>query len=835
MKSLGTKLAVISAIVLFGLMVTVGLWIDSRLTRSIKQQEADQALVHAHTLLASLQTLMLNGSGPLAREWLDRMKGTAGITEINVLRLDGREAFRDLDTLNAVNNHLGVLRFDREISIPDHEIEGPAPIKFLEASKGDVTFDRTIPHQLTVLLPIPGGAECAYCHGYDASPIRGILRLSLSSQGTTQRISKTREKLWMISAAIAFVVGVAFWLAVRLSVLSPIARLREAISSIGEGKRDVSLPVKRKDELGQVAKMFLHMQNSLVSSEERIRAVMDNVVDAVIMIDEHGKIESLNPAAERLFGYEHDELIGKNVKILAAEPHQSQHDQYIKNFIETGNSKFIGVVREVIGQTKDGITFHMDLGISHMVMGDRHYFVGIARDITSRKAHTVALKYQAMHDGLTDLPNRSLFYDRLEQGILIGQREDRQLALIVMDLDGFKEINDSYGHHVGDLVLQEVGRRLRTLLRESDTVARLGGDEFSVLMPSADEKVASAAAKKISAALANPIEVHEKKLYIGVSIGIALYPEHGEDTITLMQKADAAMYSAKKQSRGIEIYQIHQEHQYTRHWALVSELRDAIHSERLVLHYQPKIDLKHNNIYGVEALVRWNHPQQGTVVPEEFIPIAEQTGLIKPLTLWVLRKAMSQAQLWREAKWEVGVAINLSVRTLQDATFIDELEEILSRRNESIPLRIKLEITETSIMADSERFIQTLKRLANMGIRLSIDDFGIGYSSLSYLKQLPVDEIKIDKSFVLGMTNDEDSVVIVRSTIDLAHKLGLQVVAEGVESKAIYDLLSQLGCDAAQGYFISRPLPAEQLLAWANTGKWTRKLFKGKFNELTAS
>lgn len=819
MRSIGTRLALIISIILLLMMVMVVYWTDERLSRAITQQELEQAEIHSRTLLASLQTLMLNGNGTLTRQWLDRMKGTVGILNIEVLRRDGREAFRDLETIAAVNAYLGENRFYREPSPPSPENIVQPSAAFQQALNGQVAFEVNWEKSVTVMLPIPGEEVCLTCHGYENHLLRGILRLSLSNAKVAPRLKKMHEQLWLISFGVVILLGCALWLAIRFSVLRPIAALKKAITSVTEGKRDAKLPEIRKDELGIVAENFNRMQIALKHSEARIRAIMDNIVDAVIMIDEKGIIETINPAAERLFGYDAAELLGKNISVLIPKPHQDAHDHYIEKFLETGQAKIIDTVREVIGIRKDGHKFHMDLGISQMRVGERRYFVGIARDITSRKAHAAALKYQALHDGLTDLPNRSLLYDRLEQTILIGQREKRQLAIVVADLDGFKAINDRFGHHVGDLVLQEVAQRLRNNLRESDTVARLGGDEFAILLPGADDVIALSAVKKILAACDEPLLMRNEQLQVNASFGISLYPQDGDDGLTLMQKADVAMYHAKKNRTGVALYKPEFDIHQVRHWTLLNELKLAIEKEELMLYYQPKVELKQGQVFGVEALIRWNHPQHGIIMPEEFIPLAEQTGLIKPLTLWVLETALSQCKIWQDAAWEISIAINLSVRNLQDAAFIDEMHQILKQYSSS-QLRVKLEITETSIMAEPNRAIYVLNRLNNVGVRLSIDDFGIGYSSLAYLKQLPVDEIKIDKSFVSGMTHDEDSLVIVRSTIDLAHKLGLQVVAEGVENKAIYDKLVELGCDAVQGYYISRPLPAAELALWAKSGVW---------------
>lgn len=433
-----------------------------------------------------------------------------------------------------------------------------------------------------------------------------------------------------------------------------------------------------------------------------------------------------------------------------------------------------------------------------------------------------AIQHLAYYDTLTDLPNRSLLQDRLQQALLSARRDKKSLALLVMDLDRFKEINNVLGHSYGDLLLQQVGPRLREVLRESDTVARLGGDEFAVLLLSIDLDGAILTAEKILRHFTNPFVVDCLSLEVETSIGIALFPEHGEDANTLLRRADMAMYEAKQQSSGYAVYSPQHERHNSSHLILMGDLRHAIDRNELFLQYQPKIDLRTRSIIGVEALVRWQHPSRGIVPPDQFIPLSEQGGLIKPLTLWVLKAALSQCRAWRQAGLKLSVAVNLSARNLQDPQLPDQVAQLL-QANDLGPGWLHLEITESVIMADPTRAMEILNQLSKMEVRLAIDDFGTGYSSLGYLKKLPVDEIKIDKSFVKEMAVEKDDAMIVRSTIDLAHNLGLKVVAEGVETQGIYDRLIALGCDAAQGYHISRPLSPADFVGWRDHSPWTQK------------
>ena len=431
----------------------------------------------------------------------------------------------------------------------------------------------------------------------------------------------------------------------------------------------------------------------------------------------------------------------------------------------------------------------------------------------------LALEHQALYDELTDLPNRTLFHDRLQHAIRNSRRYGRSFAIILMDLDSFKEVNDTLGHDVGDLLLKEVGRRLKDTVRSADTVARLGGDEFVIILESLSEKYAEAVAEKIRKALDRAFALEGEVVDISASLGIALFPEHGIDAVTLIRRADMAMYVAKHEHSGFAIYSPAHEHGSRTDLAFKSELRQAIEHDQLMLYYQPKIDHVSGRVMGVEALVRWQHPKRGFLPPDFFITAAEQTGLIGALTRWVLDKAMKQCAALHRAGMPLSVAVNLSARNLHDKQLPNEIAQLLSTTGVA-PAYLVLEITETAVMDDAVFALEILQQLDQMGVTLAIDDFGTGYSSLAYLSRLPVDEIKIDKSFVMDMMTDKHAAVIVRSTIELAHNLGLKVVAEGVESQQLWETLTQWGCDAAQGYYISKPLPQDQLMAWLQTSVW---------------
>lgn len=436
-------------------------------------------------------------------------------------------------------------------------------------------------------------------------------------------------------------------------------------------------------------------------------------------------------------------------------------------------------------------------------------------------AETRALEYQARHDPLTSLPNRALLLERLHAEIHRTELERNAMALLIMDLDRFKEVNDTLGHHMGDRLLQEVGRRLTSVLRRTDMVARLGGDEFAIILPGAELSQVSMICRKIIAIMDKPIHIEDMYLRAGISIGVAICPEHGHDASLLMRRADIAMYDAKQHQNGYSIYAENKDQSSIRSLGLSTELREAIERDQLLLEYQPQVDMNTGKIACVEALVRWQHPGMGLIPPDEFISLAEQTGVIRPLTLWVIDHALAQTAFWKKAGLQLKLSINLSVRCLQDRQLPSQVEALLDKHGVD-PGAIVLEVTESAIMSDPITARRVMRRLSNMGFHMSIDDFGTGYSSLSYLKQLPVDEIKIDKSFVRKMDENENDAVIVRATIDLAHNLGLKVVAEGVESSQVWSEIQTLGCDSAQGYFIREPVKAEELARWMRSSEWDK-------------
>jgi diguanylate cyclase (GGDEF)-like protein len=425
-------------------------------------------------------------------------------------------------------------------------------------------------------------------------------------------------------------------------------------------------------------------------------------------------------------------------------------------------------------------------------------------------------EHQALSDALTGLPNRTMFHDLVQRTILAAQRKKKLVSVMLMDLDRFKEVNDTLGHHNGDLLLQRIAQRLQGVLRDGETIARLGGDEFAILIPDVPDRQACVhVAKRLLKTLEEPVVVGGLALQCEGSIGIAIYPDHGKQVEAIMRAADVAMYVTKEQRSGHEFYDaaLHEHRHDAGRLALVGELRRAMDEAELVLHYQPKVDLQSGKVKGVEALARWNHPERGLLSPDEFIPLAERSNLLRPMTVYLLDTALRQCNAWRARGLDVSVAVNLSMQNLLDLRLPNDIARLLTSWRLP-PGSLELEITESTIMSDHRRAMSILTRLNKMGVTLSIDDFGTGYSSLAYLQELPVSAVKIDKSFVLTMDSDPGNATIVQSTIDLGHNLGLKVIAEGVETERCYGALARMGCDYAQGFFLSKPLSPQKMGVW---------------------
>lgn len=558
---------------------------------------------------------------------------------------------------------------------------------------------------------------------------------------------------------------------------------------------------------------FKKIAKTLKISEMRFHSVSQLAIEGIYFADNKRIIISCNNAIMNIYGYRKDEILGKPFTILIAEQYRNSFLKGLERLQSTGESYIIGDTVELYGLRKDGTVFPLELSISVWKIDSETFYSCIIRNITERKQTDETVRRLAYYDTLTGLPNRILFHDRLSQVTSDERQKYKKFALLIIHIDRFKEINDTLGHQIGDVLLKQVSLRLCDLPKEEGIAARLGGDQFAVLLPDIDPPVAVRTAVMIIKRLEESIVLDKLTLDISASIGISLYPIHGEDADTLIRRAELAMYTAKRTESGWAIYSPRQDKSSPERLTLISELRHAIDQNQLFLLYQPKIELKTGTAIGAEALVRWRHPNLGIILPDQFIALAEHTGFIKQITLWVLKEAIRQSLSWQEKGFKLDIAVNLSAKNFQDHQFQDQIRSLLYVWKLT-PGILRFEITESTIMEDPELAIGVMMRLNKLGINFSIDDFGTGYSSLNYLKRLPVDEIKIDKSFVINMTTDEDDAVIVRSVIELGHNLGVKITAEGVENQETLDRLTSLGCDAAQGYFISYPISQEEITDW---------------------
>jgi diguanylate cyclase (GGDEF)-like protein len=518
-----------------------------------------------------------------------------------------------------------------------------------------------------------------------------------------------------------------------------------------------------------------------------------------------------------------DALAGKTSSRFVTPPSDAEDERYRRLFqvyVPVGTStdvagvlevnfRFLSLARAIEADTRQ---MYLLLAASFLLLYGALLPI-VARASSRLRRQAVENEYLALHDHLTGLPNRLLFSDRVRQAIRAAKRDGDTAAVLLLDIDRFKEVNDTLGHGAGDTLLKELAVRFQGVLRESDTIARLGGDEYAILLPRAADAGAAEIVDRIFAVLADTFTLDDVPIEVEASIGITIYPLHGDDVETLLRRADVAMYVAKEARSRYAFYDADHDEYNPQRLGLVSQLRRAIEERELVVHYQPKADLADGSVRSVEALVRWEHPTRGLLAPEEFVPIAQHTGLIDALTHYVLGEALAQCRAWRSDDLDVGVSVNVAARNLLDLSFPADVRGLLDRFGVE-PEALELEITESAVLTDPARATQVLAQLREMGVKLSVDDFGTGYSSFTHLGQLPVDKIKIDKSFVLVMLEDEQGAAIVRSTIDVARNLSLEVIAEGVETREVWDVLGELGCDSAQGHFLSQPLPPSDLTRW---------------------
>jgi diguanylate cyclase (GGDEF)-like protein/PAS domain S-box-containing protein len=585
-----------------------------------------------------------------------------------------------------------------------------------------------------------------------------------------------------------------------------------------------------------LARDFTDLEHAHREAREReawLTAITDTMVDALIVIDGRGRVESFNPAAERMFGYGAEEVLGQSINVLMGAADAMEHDEHLMRFLATGESKVIGIGRELRARRADGSDFPIELALSVMTPDGAPRFVGVIRDITDRKEYERQLMDVATLDPLTGLPNRVLLREKLETAAARAERSHRSFAVLFVDLDHFKKINDTLGHMAGDSVIREVGRRVQGHLRpeNGDLVAHLGGDEFTMILGGInDREEVRRRADALLADLARPYEFDGREVYTTATLGAALFPEDGADIPTLLRNVDTAVHHAKRGGRGgLAFYQEDLSESAARRLRIETGLRRALEREEFDLHYQAKVDLVTGAVVGAEALLRWDGKDLGKVSPVEFVPVAEETGLVLPIGEWVLRRACEQTRIWvRQGLPPIRMGVNLSARQFSDPDLATKVGRILEETGLA-PEMLDLELTESMLVERGDLAVTALNRLKALGITLSIDDFGTGYSSLSYLKRFPIDYLKIDRSFVMDLPDNNDDMAITRAIVSMANALRLRLVAEGIETPEQAEFLKGLGCELGQGYYYSKPVTAdafEQLIRGLETGHRGRPTFR---------
>lgn len=637
------------------------------------------------------------------------------------------------------------------------------------------------------------------------------------------RIAAAEGKLYLTtgSALLLFLTVIYFMIGNLLVIIDSIRSLTGAARAFSDGDLKTRVRLGTRDEFSLIGNSFNQMADGLNAlleirheDEARLRATIETSMDAVVQMDAEGIIIGWNRQAEEVFDWTREEAIGRVLhETIIPHQYRGAHQHGLQRFLSGGKLSILNSRTELLGLRRDGHEFPIELTITAVKTKGSYEFNGFIRDITQKKQSEELIWNQANFDALTRLPNRHMFHDRLEQEIKKAQRAGLKIALLYIDLDNFKEVNDTLGHNMGDTLLKEAARRISHCARTTDTVARMGGDEFTVILAEIDDTSSiERVTETILQNLAEPFLLGEETAYVSASIGITIYPDDATAMEDLLKHADQAMYAAKNGGRnGFSYFTPTMQHAAQKRLQLINELRGALTANQFKLHYQPIVDLASGRIDKAEALIRWQHPQLGWISPAEFIPLAEKTGLIVEIGDWVFREAARQAKRWRtlyNAKFQLSV--NVSPVQFRKNTsnlclpWFDYLREL------NLPGQsMNIEITEGLLLDSDHDITDKLLECHNNGLQIAIDDFGTGYSSLSYLKKFDIDYLKIDQSFVRDLVTDPSDMALSEAIIVMAHKLGLKVIAEGVETEKQKKLLTDAGCDYAQGYLFSKPIPAE--------------------------
>ena len=794
-------------IVLFFISVE---WMINRFEAQITAAVKARAVETADGLLNGMNMLMLTEkiSDPNNRQLLLKKMGQSkGVRE---LRIIGAKQISDqfgpgLPEEQALDD------IDREVLA-----SGKTAFKKMQAENGAIMLRVVVPF---IAQENSRGTNCLACHHVKSGSTIGAASVVIDLTEEETNISEIKQLLWLGQFAIQVLLSIIIWLFVRILIVKNIAQpIKKLQTAMGKIQRDMDLS-RRVDidvnnaDIGEMAKTFNALVENLQHANDRLELfakLFDNSGEAMVITDAQRNIIAANKAFFQITGYSAEEVIGKNPKILSSGKQSAEFYRDMWRLIsETGYWQ-----GEIWNRRKSGEIYPewLSIGVVKNANGEVMNYISLFIDITKRKESERHIKFLAHYDSLTKLPNRALFGDRLLQGLATAKRSGKKVALLFLDLDRFKSINDSLGHLSGDLLLQSVATRLKSCVREIDTVCRQCGDEFMVLLTEIDKaEDAAHVALKIVRAMSEAHSVGGSSLIVTFSIGISIYPDDATDNQFMIKNADAAMYHAKEKGRNnFQFFTPDMNAEASERLALESDLRRALQQEEFVLHYQPQIDNHSLKIVGIEALIRWQRLGNGLVSPAKFIPIAEDCGLINSIGEWVLKTACVQNKKWQdEGLLKVPVAVNISALQFHQKHFKETVAQALHESGLE-PGYLELEITEGVTIKDIETTVRQLKELKQMGVLISIDDFGTGYSSLSYLKRFPIDKLKVDQSFVRDISTSADDASIVQTIISMGHGLRLKVIAEGVETAEQLAFLKERGCDEIQGYYFSKPLTAEE-------------------------
>jgi diguanylate cyclase (GGDEF)-like protein/PAS domain S-box-containing protein len=795
-----------SLIILFFISVE---WVINRFEAQITASVEARAVETADGLINGMNMLMLTGtiSNPDNRQLLlKKMSQSKGVKELRIIRakqvqdqfgpgLPGEQALDDID---------------REVVA-----SGKTVFQKLKAKNGATMLRVVVPF---IAQENFRGTNCLSCHHVKSGSVNGAASVTIDLTEEEANIAEIKQMLWLGQLAIQVLLSIIISLFVRIMIVrniaKPVKKLQMAMAEI-QHDEDLSKRVdidENNADIGEMANSFNSLLASLQYATERLDLfshVFESSSEAIVITDAEHNIVVVNLAFTLITGYDLADVMWKNPKLLSSGRQTPEFYQSMWQSInETGRWQ-----GEIWNRRKNGEIFPEWLSISTVKDGNGKVtnYIAIFNDITRRKESEQQIQFLAHYDALTKLPNRTLFADRIQQALATAKRGAKKVALLFLDLDRFKSINDSLGHLSGDLLLQSVANRLKSCVREMDTVCRQGGDEFMVLLTEIDKaEDATYIALKIISAMSDAHLVEDSRLIVTFSIGISIYPDDAADSLLMIKNADAAMYHAKEKGRNnFQFFTPDMNAEASERLVMEGDLRRAVQQNEFVLRYQPQIDNRSGNIVGMEALVRWQHPDKGLISPARFIPIAEDCGLINSIGEWVLKTACIQNKKWQdEGLLKVPVAVNISALQFHQKNFKESIAQALQESGLE-PGYLELEITEGIAIKDIETTVRSLNELKLMGVLISIDDFGTGYSSLSYLKRFPIDKLKIDQSFVCDLTTDADDAAIVQTIISMGHGLRFKVIAEGVETAEQLAFLKEKECDEIQGYYFSKPLTAD--------------------------